>query len=475
MVSRRRRQALDSKSWFWVQVSSRSNNVNTEQTGTQDWTGNIAVPGVVLRSSSRSDGDAVWPDRELVIPPASWASSRITAGRPAGVTVTATGPALQVPSVTAVSDDRGEYRLSPLPIGVYSVLFELPGFQTIRREGVRLTVGFTARVDTELNMGGVADTITVSGASPLVDTTSTATSTELTREQLEVLPTSRDGFHAFMNQAPGVRTNLDVGAGSRHGGFRFLRTGHHRADGEGVLARSHVPGAQVSHGRLQRDRGNASQTSAATRRCRGGLLVESVLKAGGNDFTATIGVWVGVGAGDDKIDDSLAAAGIGCQAAQVQDFAGPGGGNQDRLWFFGGYRISSKPRDPDAWSCGTPILNLKGGGITLKGHSEVADKRSPGSSTGPRSRDAQSEPFRARESMEDKEPRWITKASGRRARQKPGRLGESGDEFRATLQHRPGEVSRSTSRRSAGRHNFTITDGQGDNVSPRGLSTSSPI
>src|SRR5687767_7242195 len=61
-----------------------------------------------------------------------------------GVTVTATSPALQVPSVTSVSDERGEYRLSPLPIGDYTVLFELPGFQNVRRDGVRLTVGFVA-------------------------------------------------------------------------------------------------------------------------------------------------------------------------------------------------------------------------------------------------------------------------------------------------------------------------------------------
>src|SRR4029077_5958887 len=125
-----------------------------------------------------------------------------------GVTVTATSPALQVPSVTGVSDDRGEYRLSPLPIGVYTILFELSGFQSVRREGVRLTVGFTARVDSEMSVGALAETITVSAASPLVDTTSTATSTELTKEQVEVLPTSRDGFHSFMNQTPGVRTNL---------------------------------------------------------------------------------------------------------------------------------------------------------------------------------------------------------------------------------------------------------------------------
>src|SRR5947208_16715096 len=74
-----------------------------------------------------------------------------------GVTVTATSPALQVPSVTSVSDERGEYRLSPLPIGVLTVLFELSGFQSVRREGVRLTVGFTGRVSSGMSVGALAE------------------------------------------------------------------------------------------------------------------------------------------------------------------------------------------------------------------------------------------------------------------------------------------------------------------------------
>ena len=49
-----------------------------------------------------------------------------------GVTVIATGPALQVPQVDTVTNERGEYRLSPLPIGTYTVTYELPGFQTVR-------------------------------------------------------------------------------------------------------------------------------------------------------------------------------------------------------------------------------------------------------------------------------------------------------------------------------------------------------
>src|ERR1700730_6997859 len=59
-----------------------------------------------------------------------------------GVTVTATSPALQVPTVTDVTNARGEYRLTPLPIGTYTIEYSLSGFQAVRREGVRLTGGF---------------------------------------------------------------------------------------------------------------------------------------------------------------------------------------------------------------------------------------------------------------------------------------------------------------------------------------------
>ena len=87
-----------------------------------------------------------------------------------GVTVTATSPALQVPSVVAVTDEQGDYRLTPLPIGTYTVEYTLSGFQTVRREGVRLTVGFTARIDVPMKVGSLEETITVSGAAPVVDT-----------------------------------------------------------------------------------------------------------------------------------------------------------------------------------------------------------------------------------------------------------------------------------------------------------------
>ena len=191
-----------------------------------------------------------------------------------------------------MSDERGEYRLSPLPIGSYTVLFELPGFQNVRREGVRLTVGFTASVDSEMNVGAVSETITVSGASPLVDTTSTATSTELTKDQLEVLPTSRDGFHSFMNQVPGVRTNLDVGSSGLGDTVLFRvygQTGQPWQMVEGVLTSSpETNGDGGSHFDYNMIDGTRVQTVGSNAEMpRRGLLVDSVVKSGGNDFHGT--------------------------------------------------------------------------------------------------------------------------------------------------------------------------------------------
>src|SRR5262249_58468207 len=79
-----------------------------------------------------------------------------------GVTVTATSPALQVKQVVNVTDERGEYRLTPLPLGTYSVEYTLEGFQTLRRADLRLSAGFTAKVDVVLKVSTLRETVTVS-------------------------------------------------------------------------------------------------------------------------------------------------------------------------------------------------------------------------------------------------------------------------------------------------------------------------
>src|SRR6185503_5082476 len=101
--------------------------------------------------------------------------------------------------------------LAPLPIGVFDVAFELAGFRPVQRQNVRLTVGFTAKLDVSLGLATVAETVTVAGAAPVVDVTATSGSTLFTQEALAAIPTGRNGVISLLNLAPGVRSFLDVG------------------------------------------------------------------------------------------------------------------------------------------------------------------------------------------------------------------------------------------------------------------------
>ena len=108
----------------------------------------------------------------------------------ATIAVTATSPALLGPSV-AVTDSTGQYRIEDLRPGVYTVTFTLPGFSTLKREGIELTAGFTATINAELPVGSLEETITVSGESPLVDVRNVTQHNVITRDLIEDLPTGK--------------------------------------------------------------------------------------------------------------------------------------------------------------------------------------------------------------------------------------------------------------------------------------------
>jgi hypothetical protein len=265
-----------------------------------------------------------------------------------GVTVTATGPALQVPSVVAVTGERGEYRLSPLPIGTYTIDYTLSGFQTIRNEGVRLTVGFTARIDVALKLGTLAETITVSGVAPVVDTRSTTATTQFTRESIELLPTSRNGIVSLLAQAPGVRTLRDVGGSS------INQVPTYRVFGQAGEAYSTLEGVQTSV--LQPGGGNANYwdyttIEEASVRTIGnsaevpsrGVNLTAVVKSGSNEFHGS--AWLNKTSSDlqsNNVDDKLAAQGIesGERLDTRHSYSADLGGRiiRDKLWFYASAR-----------------------------------------------------------------------------------------------------------------------------------------
>ena len=202
-----------------------------------------------------------------------------------GVTVTVSSPSLQGARDT-VTDEQGKYRISPLPIGTYTVVFSLSGFRTVRREEVRLTAGLTARIDVALSVGGVEETITVSGASPVVDVTHTSASTTLTRETLDVIPTARTGYNAILAQAPGVRDTLQALSPTSSPNFRaFGQSNQAYQSIDGVITTSpllaqtgqYIDGTAFEEAVIST---LGHDASVPTR----GIALTTVVKSGGNDF-----------------------------------------------------------------------------------------------------------------------------------------------------------------------------------------------
>ena len=139
-----------------------------------------------------------------------------------GVTVTVSGPALIQPQVQ-VTGAEGDYRFLALPPGTYDVAFELTGFQGVKREGIRVVINQTLSVDQQLQVATLQETVTGTGASPIVDPSTTTMGTNFTKELLTEIPNARDVW-AAMAQAPGLQmTSYDVG-GSRTGNQTGYRT-----------------------------------------------------------------------------------------------------------------------------------------------------------------------------------------------------------------------------------------------------------
>jgi len=122
-----------------------------------------------------------------------------------GVTVEAASPVLIEKTRSAVTDGSGQYRIINLLPGKYSVTFTLAGFSPIRREDIELTGGFNATVNADLKVGGLAETITVSGETPIVDTQSIRRQTTISNELMTSIPTARS-WAATALLIPGIVT-----------------------------------------------------------------------------------------------------------------------------------------------------------------------------------------------------------------------------------------------------------------------------
>lgn len=272
-----------------------------------------------------------------------------------GVMVKATSPALQVPEVVVVTDERGEYRLTSLPLGTYTLEYELTGFQTLRQTGIEIrTPGFVATLNQVMALGSLEETVTVSGASPVVDVRTATVGTNLTQQAAALIPSTRDGLLSYVNLTPSVRGNLDVGGAQFSSGFSA------RAYGQTTGRWSLVEGVMTTNPRAENQGQHFNFDAVEAVRVQGashsaevgthGVMIDTVYQSGGNSFHGQFSFdGTGQPLRSDNIDDELRNAGVigSPKLHPMTDLSLTLGGKiiQDKLWFFAGGRYRQKSDD----------------------------------------------------------------------------------------------------------------------------------
>src|SRR5436853_68638 len=169
----------------------------------------------------------------LLLPVAAHAQGAITGvakdvsgGVLPGVTVEVASPVLIEKVRSAVTDGTGQYRIVNLLPGTYSVTFSLPGFSTVKREGIELTGTFVATVNGDLKVGALEETITVTGETPIVDVQSARVQQTVSKDILAAIPSSRNAA-GIQSLVPGMSNTTDSGGitGGMTGGAGFIHGG----------------------------------------------------------------------------------------------------------------------------------------------------------------------------------------------------------------------------------------------------------
>ena len=120
-----------------------------------------------------------------------------------GVTVEASSPALIEKSRSAVTDGTGQYRIINLQPGTYELSFTLPGFNTVKREGIQLSGTQVVTIPVDMKVGGVQETITVTGETPVVDVQSVKREVVMNQSVIQTIPATR-AAGALLNATPGL-------------------------------------------------------------------------------------------------------------------------------------------------------------------------------------------------------------------------------------------------------------------------------
>jgi hypothetical protein len=264
-----------------------------------------------------------------------------------GVTVEAASPALIEKVRTVITNGEGRYNIVDLRPGTYVVTFTITGFSTVKREGIELTAGFTAAVNADLQIGAVAETITVSGATPLVDTQNMRKQTVMSKDLLDTLPSSTKNLNNVATITPGFASSLaqdvvggyttQVGGGAYHGKGGSNVT----FDGMGIQHSAgnmgYTPNTALTEEVTLSTSGISAESNAD------GPVANMVPREGGNTFKGnTSGLFSGNKLQMSNLTDELRNKGLTTvnEVVRVWDFTFSVGGpiRQDKVWFFASFR-----------------------------------------------------------------------------------------------------------------------------------------
>ena len=265
-----------------------------------------------------------------------------------GVTVEVASPALIEKVRSAVTDSSGQYRIVNLPPGTYSVTFSLPGFSTVKRDALDVSVNFTSTVDAEMKVGSVEETITVTGESPIVDIQSAATARSVTSETFKELP-SGGSWIQMAALVPAIRaSNTDVGGvlGDQTGA-QVSAHGARPDDGVSMIDGLRIGNMYISSNLtnmslspLLFDQVDIQLSGQSGETGTNGVIMNAIPKAGGNRFSGSALV---NGSGPklqaSNITPDLQARGLSGAASKLKtlyDLNGAVGGpiKQDKVWFY---------------------------------------------------------------------------------------------------------------------------------------------
>jgi hypothetical protein len=269
-----------------------------------------------------------------------------------GVTVEAASPALIEKVRTVVTDGQGLYKIIDLRSGTYTVTFSIPGFNAVKRDGIEVQPGVTVPIDADLRVGDLAETITVSGQSPLVDVQNVVQQKVMTRDVMDVLPTGRTFFN-FAALIPGMtvtRGGAVNDVGGQFGDRAISMAMHGTRDAESQLEYEGMTltnafarggsgglGIFVNNGMVQ-EISIASNALSAEHEL-SGVTANVIPKEGGNQLRGNVlGNYSSNGLQSNNLSDELVAKGFSAVNAvkTIYDINPSLGGPlvKDTLWLF---------------------------------------------------------------------------------------------------------------------------------------------